>query len=254
MLKEDLKLQPAFYAVIPADVRYSKKIVDGAKLLFGEVTALCSKHGYCFAGNEYFAELYDVEKRTIQRWLNGLTKEEHLYIIQEKGRRKIFISKKFSLNDIQDLPDETLDVGSEALKKFTNKPVILKSHSKKDKPIKKAVSKVTEDDTLLAELLLSKIIYNFPHFENKKVKISEWADDFRKLREIEKASVDQIRFMIMWVHGGDVQLPGGPLRHFEPNEFWAKNILSAGKLRKQWIDNLVPQVQTEFKKKTVTQL
>lgn len=247
MLKEEIKILPAFYAVIPADVRYSKKIVDGAKLLYGEVTALCSKHGYCFAGNEYFAELYDVEKRTIQRWLNGLTNEDHLYISQEKGRRKIFISKKFSV-EVQE-PDF-----EETQKEAIQNLVVAVKKSKAKKTIKKVVSKITEDDTLLAELLLSKVIYNFPHFENKKVKLSDWAEDFRKLREIEKASVDQIRFMIMWVHGGDVQLPGGPLRHFEPNEFWSKNILSASKLRKQWIENLVPQVQTEFKKKAVTQL
>lgn len=60
-----------YYAVIPANVRYSN-IPDGAKLLFGEITALCNEKGYCWATNSYFAELYHKDSRTIQRWISDL--------------------------------------------------------------------------------------------------------------------------------------------------------------------------------------
>ncbi len=81
----------------------------------------------------------------------------------------------------------------------------------------------------------------------RAMRCSEWADDVRKLREVDKATPEQIRFMITWVQGGDHVVPNKPVRKFEAHEFWAKNILSGGKLRKQWF-NLVPQLQQSLKK------
>lgn len=63
---------PSYYAVIPANVRYSS-ITPNAKLLYGEITALCSKSGLCWATNGYFARLYDCSERTAQRWLHELS-------------------------------------------------------------------------------------------------------------------------------------------------------------------------------------
>lgn len=88
--------QPSFYAIIPATVRYCKAIEPSAKLLYGEITALSQTEGYCWATNEYFAELYDVDTRTIQRWLESLKNEKLIKVeIKKDGikvERKIWIS------------------------------------------------------------------------------------------------------------------------------------------------------------------
>ena len=63
--------QPGYYAIIPANVRYSD-IPGNAKLLYGEITALSGREGYCYARNEYFAELYQTSERTIKRWISEL--------------------------------------------------------------------------------------------------------------------------------------------------------------------------------------
>ena len=60
-----------YYAIIPANVRYSD-IPANAKLLYGEITALCNEKGYCWASNDYFANLYKVSKRSISLWVKEL--------------------------------------------------------------------------------------------------------------------------------------------------------------------------------------
>ncbi len=67
-----------YYAIIPAIVRYDNHLNGNAKLLYGELTALANERGYCWATNQYFANLYNVIKRTIISWLKQL--EERNYI------------------------------------------------------------------------------------------------------------------------------------------------------------------------------
>lgn len=78
-----------------------KNLEPNAKLLYGEISGLAQKCGYCFASNLYFAELFDVDERTIRRWLETL--EENNFIKRESesgfgGKRKIFLSWDFQNN------------------------------------------------------------------------------------------------------------------------------------------------------------
>lgn len=71
--------QKAYYAIIPANVRYDKDLAPNAKLLYGEITALCNEKGYCWASNQYFAELYGVSVLSVKRWVNSLVTKGYVY-------------------------------------------------------------------------------------------------------------------------------------------------------------------------------
>lgn len=71
---------PNYYAIIPAKIRYDKELMANAKLLYGEITALCNDKGICWARNEYFADLYDVSNETISRWISQLNKKKYIKV------------------------------------------------------------------------------------------------------------------------------------------------------------------------------
>ena len=87
---------PSYYAIVPANVRYNNSIPDGAKLLYGEITALSNQRGYCFATNARFAKLYNKSTRTIQNWIKALVKENYIYVDisyigEDDSQRKIYL-------------------------------------------------------------------------------------------------------------------------------------------------------------------
>lgn len=63
--------RPNYYAILPAEVRYSD-ITPNAKLLYAEITALANKTGSCWASNKYFGDLYKVAPRAIRDWVAQL--------------------------------------------------------------------------------------------------------------------------------------------------------------------------------------
>lgn len=97
-----------FYAIIPATVRYDNRIPANAKLLYGEITALCNERGYCWATNAHFAELYDVKNRSITNWLGAL--EEAGYIqreeIYEKGTKRVQERRIYIVENNCDTPSK----------------------------------------------------------------------------------------------------------------------------------------------------
>ena len=73
-----MKDKPNYYAVLTANVRYDHELPPNAKLLYAEISALCNMNGKCTASTKYFADLYNVSKVSIQKWLKALEQKKYI--------------------------------------------------------------------------------------------------------------------------------------------------------------------------------
>ncbi len=90
-MSEDVKVN--YYSVVPAEIKYNNELTERAKLIYGEISSLSNKIGYCFATNSYFAKLYKCTNRTIQNAISKL--QEHGFIkvvIENRNQRKIYLT------------------------------------------------------------------------------------------------------------------------------------------------------------------
>ena len=95
----EINEKPSFYAVLPAHVRYEKRLKPAERLLFAEISALTNKFGYCTASNGYFADLYETRKETVSKWIShlselGFLRLEMVYEGKQIKGRKIWIDEK----------------------------------------------------------------------------------------------------------------------------------------------------------------
>lgn len=124
------EIKPGYYAVIPADVRYDDRIPPNAKLLYGEISALIGSDGFCFASNQYFADIYKVTPESIARLLSKLESAGYITRQLEKDgsgkvlRRKIFLDvstpDEQPLTNIVTTPQQNCGEGGNKKVKDTN--------------------------------------------------------------------------------------------------------------------------------------
>ena len=99
-----MKEQPNYYSIIPAHVRYDKELKPMEIIMYGELTALSNKYGYSYASNNYFAELYNVHKKTVSTWISHLKEKGYIdtMVIRDENmtvtERRIYITAPYPSN------------------------------------------------------------------------------------------------------------------------------------------------------------
>lgn len=88
-----------YYAIIPATVRYSKELKANEKLLYGEITSLSNRNGYCYAQNRYFANLYNVSIETVSRWLSHLQQLGFIQIEVKRNEKQEVVARYIYIVD-----------------------------------------------------------------------------------------------------------------------------------------------------------
>ena len=140
----------SYYAIIPAKIRYDKELMANAKLLYGEITALCNDKGICWARNEYFADLYDVSNETISRWISQLNKKKYIKVKMFYKKDSKEIDKR--IISINQYPiDENVNTycqenQSNTLLTKTSIPYIQKNQGGIDKNIKENITSINNKE------------------------------------------------------------------------------------------------------------
>lgn len=159
--------QKAYYAIIPANVRYDKDLVPNAKLLYGEITALCNEKGYCWATNQYFAELYNVSDRTIKNWISQLVDKGYIQRsvkyregTKEIEQRKLFIGSENNFTTLGNyVPDhkennfttpseKNFPVNNTSINNTFNNTNIYKEKNIKKESVNSVIAEYTENKDL----------------------------------------------------------------------------------------------------------
>ena len=198
-----LIMNKSYYAVIPADVRYSKALKPMAKLLYGEISSLCNQEGYCWASNKYFADLYELSVENVSRLIKSLIKEGFIEskIYKSKGNTRHLTLLTKQSRPIDQKVNTPIDQKVNSI--YNNKSI----NNKKNKPPTK----------LVAHSLRFYKTYGFPKKCNNQDKlINESADVLRKLIEIDGYSESEVVDTIRWA---------------KEDSWWSKNIISLRSLR-----------------------
>ncbi|MFW8597886.1 helix-turn-helix domain-containing protein [Enterococcus innesii] len=221
----------SYFAIIPADVRYDKKLTANAKLLYGEITALANEKGYCWAGDRYFAELYGVSKTTIQSWLKALTDNGYITkeLIYREGTKEIL---NRYIRIVVYPTQENLGTPTQENLRDNNTSFNNTFNKTYKEEVDTSSRKYSDEHFRLASKLQNNLSNDFPK-EMKKVDLNKWADVIRLMEDKDHHTVEQIDYVLSW-------LPS--------NSFWFGNIRSAKKLRDKF-ETLKFEIKTEKLKK-----
>lgn len=231
----NLDIKKSYYAVIPATVRYDNNVVPSAKLLYGEITALCNEKGYCWATNDYFSKLYSVSKRTISTWIKSLCNAGYISakLVLDNSSQKVKMRclkveanfdahlMKTSIPSRKKVPDpheenfaENNTINNISSSQIFEQPKI------NDNGIKnKKIFEADSDPYLLAKFLENNITENNPKFPQSESQRQRWAKDFDLMIRRDKIDADDIAEVIEWC---------------QRDNFWRSNILSGKKLREKY--------------------
>ena len=181
-------IQPNFYSIIPADLRYDNRLKATEKLFFSEISALTNVLGYCYAGNKYFSKLYSCDIRTISRWLHNLEKYGYIKVEIIRDEKQVIKERRIYTREsvgggIDKIVYTPID------RKVLNNNIYINNitHTIEDIPKIKYADKVyltdEEYQTLLKELGKNKTIKCIEQLDiYKKSKGVEYADDYATIK------------------------------------------------------------------------
>lgn len=186
-------MKKGYYAIIPANVRYDESLTDGAKLLYGEITALTNEKGYCWASNSYFAELYGVSKVTISNWIRQLREKGYIdsEIKYKEGTKEIDkryikilndpIKENFNTSIKENFKENNTDINNTSniysIFEFWNEQNIIK-HRKMNQQMKSHINarlkEYTVDELKKAILNYSTVLNNDEYYWTHKWSLQDF--------------------------------------------------------------------------------
>lgn len=196
----------------------NKFLFNGQEIVVSSGQFVTGGHAIAKEFNEGVTSDNQIVGRTLWRWMKKFEKEEMLSI---KSNTKYSVITIKNWGDYQS-NDNQVSSGRQATVKpvSTNKnEKNVKNEKNKDIP-PKSNKRIYETDSIhyqLASDFFEKIKINNP--EAKQPNLQKWADDIRKMIELDNRTPEQVKNMISWS---------------QAHEFWSGVVLSTGNLRKQY--------------------
>lgn len=236
--------KPSYYAIIPSNVRYDKELTPNAKLLYGEITALCNKKGYCWSTNSYFAEVYQVSTVTISKWVNQLAKKGYITteMIYKEGTKEIIKRYIRIVNDpikenVNTPIKEKFKDNSTSINNTYNNTCIVKAEAF-DVPSASNVETWESANRIANNLLNAICNYDATHRYNSNIpSLHSWARDIDLALRRDGRTEEQMNFIIDAVFVHSDKFP-------DLWNKWAINIESGASLRKQF-DKIKNQIKLD---------
>ena len=111
-----MKNKESYYMNIPATV-WDTKLSSKAILMYGHITVLANKQGFCYANNKYFERVLTISTSSLTRYMNqledmGLIRRELIYKegTKEVIQRKIYMNT--GITTVEQSPIFTHEQGS----------------------------------------------------------------------------------------------------------------------------------------------
>ena len=185
--------KPNYYAVIPAEILFNKDISNNAKVLFGVISSLTNMNNKCFPSDNYFAEILNTSKPSIQRWLKELEINKIITrtLIYKKGTKSIekrYIHIQIHLQSNTDNPlikndRDNINLTDNSINTtYSNKPK-KKTNKRKTKFVPPSLEEVIEYATQEDRLDLAEKFYKFFNAGNwvdsKGNAVKSWKQKFQ---------------------------------------------------------------------------
>lgn len=154
---------------------------------------------------------------------------QNRYILATKERKIVELESSYLLTNEVNRSNISINQQNNSVNQGNNQQSKVKKTKVKEK---EDTRKYSDEHLRLALKLQTNLSESFPN-ESEKVNINEWANTIRLMEERDKATIEQIEYVLDW-------LP--------TNDFWYKNVRSAEKLRKQF-ERLKKEIKDEKKSK-----
>lgn len=171
---------PNYYSIIPANVRYDNRLTDSAKLMYGEISSLVNKFGYCYASNTYFMKLYNSSKSKIQRIIKSLENCGHIkctFVYGENTKdikqRRIYLTQ--SINIVDNPVDNSVDNSKGGIKNDTRGGIKNDTHNNIN------IINIKEEDNNIARAREKHVEYEKP---TRKQVLKFWIDETEHYSDI----------------------------------------------------------------------
>ena len=79
-LASDKEKKQIRFIIVPMFIIDDNTLLDGEKLLFGEIASNSLEKGYCWFSNKHLATLFHISERTASRWVNDLKAKSYITI------------------------------------------------------------------------------------------------------------------------------------------------------------------------------